>query len=183
MFDYTTLLPTLRTMSMVICLGGAALLFLRGRNNRSRSLLAMIMVFWGFFYAVRVVEMLLENPLLNFTRISVMEPFVLTCGNLYLIFLLLYPVEVVRPGWLNLKRTGWLLFPYLVVSLFYYVILFLEGQKPIRLGTMNQFLEHIGEFNVWYRLFMALSVVVYLALLFRLTWHYKKIYRQWCLNN
>lgn len=183
MFDYTTLLPTLQTMSMVICLGGAALLFLRGRNNRSRSLLAMIMLFWGFFYAVRVVGMLLENPLLNFTRISVMEPFVLACGNLYLIFLLLYPVEVVRPGWLNLKRTGWLLFPYLVVSLFYYVILFLEGQKPIRLGTMNQFLEHIGEFNVWYRLFMALSVVVYLALLFRLTWHYKKIYRQWCLNN
>ena len=24
----------------------------------------MIMLFWGFFYAVRVVEMLLENPLL-----------------------------------------------------------------------------------------------------------------------
>ena len=72
MFDYTTLLPTLQTMSMVICLGGAALLFLRGRNNRSRSLLAMIMLFWGFFYAVRVVEMLLENPLLNLTRIIVM---------------------------------------------------------------------------------------------------------------
>lgn len=183
MFDYTTLLPTLQTMSMVICLGGAFLLFLRGHNNRSRSLLAMIMLLWGCFYAVRVMGMLLGNPFLNFTRISVMDPFVLACGNLYLIFLLLYPVEVVRPGWLNLKRTGWLLLPYLVVSLFYYIVLSLSGQEPMKLRSMNQFMEHIGEFNVWYRLFMALSVLVYLALLFRLTWHYKKIYRKWCQNN
>lgn len=181
--DYRNILPILQTMAMAICLGGATLLFLRRRNNRSRSILAMIMLLWGLFYTVRVVGMVLEHPLLNFIRISVMDPFLLVCGNLYLIFLLFYPVEVVRPGWLNLKRTGCLLLPYLVVSLLYYIILFLIGQEPMNLCSMNMFIEHIGEFNVWYRLFMTFSVVAYLAILFRLTWHYKKIYHQWCLNN
>lgn len=183
MFDYTTLLPTLQTMAMVICFGGAALLFLRGRNNRSRSLLAMIMFFWGLFYVVRVVGALGEDPVLGCTQISVMNPAMLIVGNLYLIFLLLYPVEVVRPGWLNLKRTGLLLLPYLTICFFYFVFLLLLGQEPVSLSSINMFMEHIGEFNVWYRILMALSVVVYLTILFRLTWHYKKIYRQWCLNN
>lgn len=183
MFDYTVFLPTLQTMAMVVCLGGSALLFLRSRSNRSRSLLAMIMLFWGLFYAVRVVGSLGEDPVLGCTRISVMNPTMLIMGNLYLIFLLLYPIEVVRPGWLNLKRTGLLLLPYATICFFYYIFLLLLGQEPVALGSMRMFLEHIGEFNVWYRLFMALSVMAYLVILFRLTWHYKKIYRYWCQNN
>lgn len=183
MFDYTNILSVLPTMAMVICLGGATLLFLRGRNNRSRTLLAIIMLLWGLFYAVRVVGIILNYPFLNFTRVSVMNPFLLLAGNLYLIFLLLYPVEVVRPGWLNWRRTAGLLFPYLVVSLSYYILMFILDQKPMQLNNMNLFFENVGDFNVWYRLFMTLSVVVYLVFLFRLTWHYKKIYRQWCLNN
>lgn len=183
MLDYKNILLMLPTMAMVICLGGATLLFLRGRNNRSRILLATIMLLWGLPYVVRVLGIVLDLPLLNFMRMGVMNPFLLLCGNLYLIFLLLYPVEVVRPGWLNLKRTLGLLSPYLAISLFYFVIMFLLEQKPMRLDCMSLFLENITYFNVWYRIFMTLSVVGYLVILFRLTWHYKKIYHQWCLNN
>lgn len=183
MFNYTNILPILHTMTTVICLGGAALLFLRGRNNRSRRLLAFIMVAWGLVYVVRVVGILLGNPNLNFTSTDVAEPFVLVIGNLYLIVLLLYPLEVVRPGWLNLKRTGFLLLPYVSFSLFYYIVLFLLGQEPLALHDLNQFLIHIGEFNVWYRLLMGLTIVMYLVFLFQLSWRYKDVYRQWCHNN
>lgn len=48
---------------------------------------------------------------------------------------------------------------------------------------MGQFMEHIGEFNVWYRLLMLLSIIAYLVLLFRLIWHYKGFYSQWYRNN
>ena len=30
---------------------------------------------------------------------------------------------------------------------------------------------------------MIVSIVLYLAFLFRLTWHYKEVYRQWCRDN
>lgn len=183
MVDYARILPTLLTMAAVICLGGASLLFLRGRGNRSRRMLAVIMSAWGLIYAARVAGILLENQDLNFTSTGVADTLVLVSGNLFLIVLLLYPLEVVRPGWLNLKRTGMLLLPYVTVSLIYFVGLYLLGQKPLMLHDTAQFMEHIGEFNVWYRLLMLLSIVAYLTFLFRLTWRYKEAYRHWCRNN
>lgn len=183
MSAYTHLFPVLPTMAAVICMGGATLLFLRGRNNRSRRMLAFIMSAWGLIYVVRVVGMLLEIPGFNFTRSNVVDTFVLVIGNLYLIILLLYLLEVVRPGCLNLKRTSILLLPYVSITLLYYIVLFFLGQKPLALSDMNQFMEHIGEFNVWYRLLMILAIVAYLAFLLRLTWRYQKFYLQWCRNN
>lgn len=111
-------------------------------------MLAFIMSAWGLIYVVRVVGMLLEVPGFNFTRTNVVDTFVLVIGNLYLIILLLYPLEVVRPGCLNLKRTSILLLPYVSITLLYYIVLFFLGQKPLDLSDMNQFMEHIGEFNV-----------------------------------
>ena len=179
----TFILPILHTMASVICMGGASLLFLRGRNNRSRRMLAFIMLTWGVIYVTRVVGVVLGNQDLNFTRTDVVDTLVLVIGNLYLIVLLLYPLEVVRPGWLNRKRTSILLLPYISVTLFYYIVLFLLGQKPLKLHNMDQFMEHIGEFNVGYRILMILSIIAYLAFLFRLTWRYKEFYQQWCRNN
>lgn len=183
MFDYTSILPILITMAAVICLGGASLLFLRGRNNRSRRLLASIMLAWGIFYVIRILGTLMGNQNLYFTKVDIANVFLLTSGNLYLIILLLYPLEIVRPGWLNLKRTGLLLLPYIGVTLFYYFVLSLLGQKPLILSDINQFMEHIGQFNVWFRILMTLSIAAYLAYLFRLTWRYKEFYQQWCRNN
>lgn len=170
-------------MAAVICMGGASLLFLRGRNNRSRRMLAFIMSAWGLIYVMRVVGILLGDQDLNFTKTCVADTLVLVIGNLYLIILLLYPLEVVRPGWLNLKRTSILLLPYVSITLFYYIGLFLLGQKPLQLHNIDQFIGHIGTFNVGYRLLMIFSIIAYLAFLFRLTWRYKEFYRQWCRNN
>lgn len=183
MLNYVRILPILQTMAAVICLGGATLLLLRGRNNRSKRILAGIMSVWGFFYVVRIAGMVLGHPTLNFVRINVADTLLLVAGNLYLITLLLYPLEVVRPGWLNLKRAGILLLPYVPVTLIYYIGLLILGQKPLKLHDMEQFMEHIGEFNVWYRVVMILSIILYLIFLFRLTWHYKEYYQQWCRNN
>lgn len=76
-----------------------------------------------------------------------------------------------------------MLFPYAALSLLYYAGLYLLGQEPLLLRDTDQFMEHIGEFNVWYRLLMIASIVLYLAFLFRLTWRYKEVYRQWCHDN
>ena len=183
MFDYTHILPVLYTMITVVCLGGSVLLFLRSHNNRSRWLLAIIMLLWGLFYMIRLSGLFLEHPLLNFTSTSVMNPGVLVSGNLFLIILLFYPIEVVRPGWLNLKRTGLLLLPYVLVSLFYYLVLYLLGQTPMKLSSIREFVENITCFNVGYRIFMNLSVLFYLVFLLLLTRYYKSFYREWCLNN
>ena len=45
------------------------------------------------------------------------------------------------------------------------------------------FFEHIGEFNVWYRLLLLVSIGFYLLSLLRLTWRYREVYQQWCQSN
>ena len=40
------------------------------------------------------------NSDLNFTNTDAADTFVLVAGNFFLIVLLLYPLEVVRPGWM-----------------------------------------------------------------------------------
>ena len=183
MSGYANILPILQTMAAVICLGGALLLLLRGRDSRSRRMLAAVMSIWGLIYATRVAGTLMGNSDLNFTNTDAADTLVLVAGNFFLIVLLLYPLEVVRPGWLSLKRAGMLLLPYAALSLLYYAGLYLLGQEPLLLPDTDQFMEHIGEFNVWYRLLMIVSIVLYLAFLFRLTWRYKEVYRQWCHDN
>ena len=183
MSGYANILPILQTMAAVICLGGALLLLLRGRDSRSRRMLAAVMSIWGLIYATRVAGTLMGNSDLNFTNTDAADTLVLVAGNFFLIVLLLYPLEVVRPGWLSLKRAGMLLLPYAALSLLYYAGLRLLGQEPRMLRDTGQFMEHIGEFNVWYRLLMIVSIVLYLAFLFRLTWRYKEVYRQWCRDN
>lgn len=69
------------------------------------------MLAWGLIYVIHVAGMFLGNQYLNFIRTDVADPVVLVGGNLYLIILLLYPLEIVRPGWLSLKRVGIVLLP------------------------------------------------------------------------
>ena len=98
MSGYADILPILQTMAAVICLGGALLLLLRGRDSRSRRMLAAVMSIWGLIYAMRVAGTLMGNSDLNFTNTDAADTLVLVAGNFFLIVLLLYPLEVVRPA-------------------------------------------------------------------------------------
>ena len=181
--EYADILQVLLTMSVVICVGGAALLFLRSGGNRSRRLLSLVMFAWGLIYMTRVIGMLTGILNFDFTSTGVLDILVLVAGNFFLIVLLLYPLEIVRPGWLNLRRIGLLLLPYIMLVLFYYAVLPLLGQKILVLRDIDDFFEHIGEFNVWYRLLLLISIGFYLLLLLRLTWRYREVYQQWCQSN
>lgn len=47
--EYADILQVLLTMSVVICVGGATLLFLRSGGNRSRRLLSLVMFYMGAY--------------------------------------------------------------------------------------------------------------------------------------
>lgn len=181
--DSTVILPILITMIFVICIGGASLLFLRSRKDRPRRILSIIMMIWGILYVTRLYGFIMNIPSLYFTNIDIMSLALLTGGNFFLIILLLYPLEVIRPGWLNMKRISLLFLPYMFITLFYYIVLLVLGEKPVALNSMEQFIMHLGEFNVWFRIVMALSIIIYLVFLFYLAWTHKVLYRQWCDNN
>lgn len=178
-----SVLPVLQALNGFVCVGGAFLLLKSEGRNRSRVLLAMVAILWGAFYLLRLGSMLTGSFGLDFVHRSVLDVWTLAAGSLYLFLSLLYPLEVVRPGWLTLRRAGLLLLPYLLFTLVYFVVLYFLGQKPWELHSWQEFLLYVGHFNVWYRLILVGVLLFYLLVLFFLTWKYKKVYEQWCQFN
>lgn len=178
---WEAVLRMLVPMCTVICLGGAALLFLSSNHSRSRRFLAYIMLAWGLAYAARVAGILLGT--MDYMKTPLLAPFLLIGGNLYVIILLCYPLEVLRPGWLNMRRFLLLLSPYLGIVAIYYLVLFLLGEKPVELATWAAFRAQAGCFNVWYRLVILFSVTGYVFLLLSIIYRYEKVYGRWCETN
>lgn len=181
MTGWEAVLRVLLPMCTVICIGGAAILFLQSKGSRSRRLLAYIMLAWGLVYAMRTIGIV--TGAMDFMKTDVLAPFVLIGGNLYVIVLLLYPLEVLRPGWLNLKRGLAILSPYLGIVGIYYIILSLLDQSPVPLRSWDDFLLNQSQFNVWYRLVILSSVVAYVVLLLCIVYRYEISYRKWCESN
>lgn len=178
---WEALLRMLVPMCAAICLGGAALLFLCPVRSRSRRLLGCIMLAWGLAYALRSAGMVLGT--MNYMKTDILAPFILIGGNLYVIILLCYPVEVLRPGWLNAKRFLIILSPYLAIVAVYYLVMYTLGETPVKLDTWAAFRGNARYFNVWYRPVILFSVTGYVFLLLCIVYRYEVTYRQWCETN
>lgn len=100
---------------------------------------------------------------------------VLPITNLYvglfaLMTYFLYPIEVIRPGWLNFRRGVLFFSPWLLLTLLLVCI-------PFRFTVLTSFTDmigHIGEFNVWFRLLIVvIGIIPYSIMLFRIPYNYK----------
>ena len=82
----------------------------------------------------------------------------------------LYPIEVIRPGWLNFRRGILFFSPWLLLTLLLVCI-------PFRFTVLTSFTDmigHIGEFNVWFRLLIVvIGIIPYSIMLFRIPYNYK----------
>lgn len=146
--------------------GGAVLLFVQslrgGPMARARLALAFILVMWGSAN----VAFGLQFPAITGTAFHPMSVLTLLSGNLYIIISLLYPLELARPGWIDGWHTAQLLLPFLVVSGLYFLVLGITGEQVLDLSSVASLLTHSGQFNVWYRFVLYLSICFYLVYMF-----------------
>ena len=169
--EWESVLQMLVPMCTVICMAGAILLLLHAEGSRSKRLLAYVMLAWGVAYAARAFGILFG--FMGTMESNILAPFVLIAGNLYAIITLFYPLEVVRPGWLNPKRCLLVMSPYLVIVAFYFAVMYLLGETPVCLAHWGTFLINMRQFNVWYRLVIAFSVFAYIAYLILIVYRYE----------
>lgn len=155
-------------VSVPLLLGGAALLLHRSSGSvepRARRTLAFILLMWGVAYLSSALLPHAE-PVMQLQPLSA---YTLIAGNLYIILCLLYPLELVRPGWLTVRNVLRLVAPYVCVVAGYLLGLLLLGERVRPLGNATEFILHISEFNVWYRAVLYLSICFYLTYLFIVT--------------
>lgn len=146
--------------------GGAVLLFaqsLRGGSMaRTRLALAFILVMWGSAHVVFGLQL----PAFSGTAFHPMSVLSLLWGTLYITISLLYPLELARSGWNDGRYMAQLLQPFLVVSGLYFLVMGSTGEQVFDLSSVASLLTHSGQFNVWYRFVLYLSICFYLVYLF-----------------
>lgn len=169
------------TAVSIICTSDALILFTKSRNNKTRKVLAVTFLLWGIVYFYRVLSfIMIEIYPFGF---SIMRHNVLIIGNIFVILMFLFPLQVFIPGWMNIKRFFLLYLPFGLLVAIYYAGLALLNESPLEIESYSQFLDNIGQFNVWYRFIFILSNFFYMGIMLKRLYRYEKKYIQWKNEN
>ena len=126
--------------------------------DRSRLFLAIFNLQVAALCILRLSTYVLQPTLQVYH--AVLAPFLLIGGMASIILYLLYPIEVVNPGWLNWRRGLMLAAPELLV-----IIFMLLGLRFQPLTYLSDIWAHVLDVDVLVRLGIVACVVAYTFLL------------------
>ncbi len=153
----------------LVCLLASILLFARHKGGeRSRVILAVIVLFSVFNYIPRFIAVCNgEEPEL------VVSANLLLVANFMIIAYILYPIEVIAPGWLNFRRIVKLNTILLLLICVYLVSLW-AGVEYTPYSSLSEMFIHANGFEVWFRI--LLSLLIFSPLLFVFFIHRTRLY-------
>ncbi len=168
-------------ISFALTFTGCTFLFLRSDGSRASRLLATFYLIWCINFSLRLLGPLLGTY--NTVQGVFLSPFHLILGIPLVTLLILYFLEIVRPGWINWKRGALILLPWFVLSAAYPVGMLLLGEGYIELYSFGDFAAHSAVFNVWYRVVLFAMLYAYLFIFLYYINRYKYYYVKWCDDN
>lgn len=105
----------------MVCLFGALLMFLHSGGLRIRKVWGITLFSWGVAEIVLVISAAFTRPEVLLTSSGPITLYELIVGNALGYLLVLYPTELLRPGWLNVKRGLMQYLPVLFLGIVSYV--------------------------------------------------------------
>ena len=144
----------------------------RGDGDRSRRTLSVVWLLVGLMFTSRALVDGQPVPT------SVLPPANLVGGQLMVTLLFFYPIEVIRPGWLNAKRSFGLLLPTFLIGMACHLL----EVKFSHLRSFDDMLAHIGEPDVYGRLLLLFGVILPSALLLHVVpynWMKSRVHLSW----
>jgi len=153
----------------IACLLTSVLVFARRKSGeRSRVLLAGIVMFSVVNYITRFFDLCHgEKPTL------VISVPMLLLALFMVISYIMYPIEVISPGYLNFKRIVKLYSPCLLLLGAYFFCLQIGVTFP-PYHSLLYMLPHFTQFHVWFRL--LLSILIFAPVIFIFTTPYTRRY-------
>jgi len=143
----------------ITCLLTSVLVFARRKGGeRSRVILACIVLLLAASYIQRFIALSLgEVPKL------VLSVPILLLANFLMISYMMYPIEVISPGYLNFRRIIRFYSPLLLLAGIYIVMLKFGVTFP-HYHSLPEMLPHFTQLHVWFRFLLA--ILMFAPLLF-----------------
>ena len=168
----------LLAIAAILFIHDALFLFIRGKNHRPRQMLGVTTLLWGIMYLFMLIYY--YNGTLHFPVLcgeSLMSSHVFIC------LMFFFPLEVLRPGWINFKRIVCIFTPITLISAVYFIGMQLTGEHIEHFMTFKELFNNIGHFNVWYRFFMLLCNLILIHFLITLQTRHENKYKKWQQEN
>jgi len=139
----------------IVCLLTSILLFARRKDGeRSRVILACIIFFSVYNYITRFFDLSqgYTPELVISVELLLMAIFMVTSY-------IMYPIEVISPGFLTLKRIVGIYTPWLILVGIFLISRQL-GVVFSPYGSLQEMLNHVERFHVWFRLLLASFIFI-----------------------
>lgn len=143
----------------VVCLLASILLFTRRKTGqRSRVILAIIVFFSVVNYIPRFITLCKGE-----TPDFVVSAKMLLVANFMVLSYIMYPIEVINPGWLNFWRIL-KLYAFWLILLSVYLITSWTGMQYTPYSSLLDMLAHATQFEIW--LWYVLCLLIFTPGLF-----------------
>ncbi len=138
----------------LVCLLSSLLLLARRKSGeRSRLILAIIVFISVLNYIPRFIA--LSS---GYDPEFVVSTKMLLVGNFMVVSYILYPIEVVRPGWLTFKRI-FNLYAFWLLLLTLYLVTHFTGVRYTSYTSLPEMFVNLERFEVWFCLFLCLLLL------------------------
>lgn len=139
----------------IICLLTSLLLFSQRRHGEpSRVILACIILFSVMNYMIRLADLCHgEEP-----ELVISMPMLLLAIFMVISYIM-YPIEVISPGYLNIRRVVQIYIPWFVL-LGVYLLCEKLGVVFVPYYSLSDMLPDVTRFDVWFRLLLVLLIFV-----------------------
>lgn len=155
--------------SSAICLVMGVILWVEANDNRGRRLLGISMVMFGLSFLLRIFT---QGKIVAFEGIL---PTANLAGGCLAAFLLsLYPLEVIRPGWVTPRKFMGLFSPWLLL-LGGVIVCVVTGVGETVVPSVAAIPALLGHADVWFRLAFLVLIFGYTLLNYSLPLIWKKL--------
>lgn len=139
----------------LVCLLASLLLLVRRKTgDRSRIILAAIVFFSVINYITRFIT-LCKGDVPEF----IVSAKMLLLANFMVLSYIMYPIEVISPGWLNCKNIL-KIWSVWIFSLIIYFVTIWSGVQYIPYESVIEMIQHAGRFDVWFRILLILQILM-----------------------
>lgn len=159
-----------------ILINGTLLCLQRKVDKRPRIYLAIFSFIAAAEIGYRIFTIYRTGVVTNIGE--VLPIYVLVSGILEILLIYLYPLEIVKPRWLNSKRAFVLFLPWLIIGS---ICVFIYPDFRY-LSSFSEMVKYSGEFNVWFRLvilFLCFIPYTILLLFIPRKWQQSSVDKKW----
>lgn len=166
----------LSLMILSLCIFGGITLIAHPQRSKPKLILGTSMLFWALLICIRIFI----NPFLDDSK-ALFQPVILITGTFVMATTTCYIIEILRPGYLSLKRFGIFISPAIISSCLFGCYYTIQQDTLTCYNLWDLF--NLSTTDIIFHIILLACNILYMILPAHLTFRYNKEYSKYLREN